>query len=65
MTRKEKDMEKARRLRNLADRLMRVPVMYGTDQCDCDMLLDLARELEQRHTAMYVQHIGRAKRVQS
>lgn len=33
-------------LRNLAQRLMYVPVMYGTDQADCDRLYRLARELE-------------------
>lgn len=34
-------------LRDLSDRLMRVPVMYGTDQSDVDALLALARMLEE------------------
>jgi hypothetical protein len=34
-------------LRNLAERLMHVPVMYGTDQYDCDRLLELARKMVQ------------------
>lgn len=32
-------------LRDLAERLMRVPVMYGTNQCDCDRLLEIATKL--------------------
>lgn len=33
-------------LRDLAERLMHVPVMYGTDQGDVSRLYDIARELE-------------------
>lgn len=33
-------------LRNLAERLLRVPVMYGTDQGDVDRLNRIAAELE-------------------
>lgn len=33
-------------LRNLADRLMRVPVMYGTNQYDVAKLYQLAKEWE-------------------
>lgn len=33
-------------LRNLSERLMRIPTMYGTDQADCDELNHLAQELE-------------------
>lgn len=29
-------------LRDLAERLFRVPVMYGVDQGDCDRLLEIA-----------------------
>lgn len=32
-------------LRNLADRLMSVPVMYGVDQSDAESLLRLAAQL--------------------
>lgn len=34
-------------LRDLADRLMRIPVMYGTDQGDCSRLIEMAKALEQ------------------
>ena len=33
-------------LRDLADRLFKIPVMYGTDQYDCDRLEWIAKELE-------------------
>lgn len=33
-------------LRDLAERLMRVPVMYGTDQSDCDELYTIAKNVE-------------------
>ena len=33
-------------LRDLAERLMRVPPMYGTDQGDVDKLNELAKALE-------------------
>lgn len=32
-------------LRNLAERLMHVPAMYGTDQGDCDRLAEIANGL--------------------
>ena len=35
-------------LRDLANRLMRVPVMYGTDQGDVDRLHRLASKLESK-----------------
>lgn len=31
---------------DLAERLMRIPVMYGTDQGDIDRLNEIARKLE-------------------
>lgn len=34
-------------LRDLAERLMHIPVMYGVDQGDADRLDDIARKLEQ------------------
>ena len=40
--------EKIAYLRDLAERLMHVPVMYGTDQGDVDTSLTIARELEQK-----------------
>jgi len=33
-------------LRDLAERLMAVPVLYGVDQGDVDRLLAIARQLE-------------------
>ncbi len=39
-------------LRSLAERLMRVPVMYGTDQGDVDRLSQIARQLENRRKEM-------------
>ena len=36
-------------LYNLASRLMHVPVMYGTDQGDCDRLADIAAKLERQN----------------
>lgn len=36
-------------LRNLSDRLMEVPCMYGTDQYDCDRLNEIAHLMEQRN----------------
>lgn len=33
-------------LRDLADRIMCIPVIYGTDQSDVDTLLQLARKIE-------------------
>jgi hypothetical protein len=33
-------------LRDLAERLMAVPAMYGTDQGDVDRLLEIAKELD-------------------
>ena len=33
-------------LRDLAERLMRVPVMFGVDQGDIDQLIALAQEIE-------------------
>lgn len=32
-------------LRDLAERLMQVPVMYGVDQGDVDRLIDIANQL--------------------
>lgn len=40
--------EKIKFLRDLAERLMSIPVMYGTDQGDVDILLEIARELENK-----------------
>lgn len=42
----DKEPTNAEYLRDLAERLMRVPVMYGTDQGDCYRLYEIARELE-------------------
>ncbi len=42
----EKELNSAEYLRDLAERLMRVPVMYGTDQSDVSRLYEIARELE-------------------
>lgn len=33
-------------LRDLAERLMSIPAMYGTDQCDVDRLYACANELD-------------------
>lgn len=33
-------------LRDLAERLMRIPVKYGTDQGDVDRLIQIAKMLE-------------------
>jgi hypothetical protein len=33
-------------LRDLAERLMHIPVMYGIDQGDSDRLAEIAREIE-------------------
>ncbi len=33
-------------LRDLAERLMRIPVMYGTDQSDVSRLYDIADKLK-------------------
>jgi hypothetical protein len=33
-------------LRNLADRIFRIPVMYSVDQGDCDKLREIARAIE-------------------
>jgi hypothetical protein len=38
-------MNHAEYLRDLAERLMRVPVMYGTDQSDCSKLYDIANDI--------------------
>lgn len=32
-------------LKDLADRLMKIPVMYGTDQADVDKLYEIANKL--------------------
>lgn len=37
----------SRYLRDLAERLMRVPVLYGTDQSDCDELSAIAQMLDE------------------
>lgn len=36
----------ADRMRDLAERLMRIPVMYGVDQGDVDQLIEAAAEIE-------------------
>lgn len=41
-----KELNSAEYLRDLAERLMRVPVMYGTDQDDVNRLCEIARELD-------------------
>lgn len=43
---KEPEPTTSEYLRDLATRLMGVPIMYGTDQYDVDTLLRIARELE-------------------
>jgi hypothetical protein len=43
-----KELPTVEYLRDLAERLMRVPVMYGTDQGDVDRLLAIARLVEKR-----------------
>lgn len=35
-------------LRELAERIMRIPVMHGTNQADCDRLLAIARDLQEQ-----------------
>ena len=35
-------------LRELAERLMSVPIMYGIDQGDVDRLIEIANQLESR-----------------
>ena len=38
-------------LRDLAERLMRIPVVHGTDQGDVSRLLEIARREERRYQA--------------
>ena len=40
-------------LRNLADRLFRVPGVYGTDQYDCDRLQSIADSLKGGSSASF------------
>jgi hypothetical protein len=35
-------------LRDLAERLMRIPVKYGTDQSDVDRLYHIARQFDEK-----------------
>jgi len=41
-----KELNSAEFLRDLAERLMRVPIMYGTDQGDVSRLYEIAKEIE-------------------
>lgn len=42
----EVELTDVKYLRDLAQRLFRVPVMYGVDQGDCSRLEDIATNLE-------------------
>jgi hypothetical protein len=42
----DEELNSAEYLRDLAERLMRVPVMYGTDQGDVSRLYEIAQELD-------------------
>jgi hypothetical protein len=41
-----RDLTDVEYLRDLAERLRHIPVMYGTDDGDIDRLLEIARALE-------------------
>lgn len=43
-------------LRGLAERLMCIPVMHGTDQSDCDRLAEIAESLSPAHVAAVNSH---------
>jgi len=45
----EDDLSDAAYLRDLSDRLMRVPVMYGVDQGDVERLADMGSKLKARY----------------
>jgi hypothetical protein len=44
-------------LRDLAERLMAVPVMYGVDQSDIDRLNDIARRITGLQMALDLMHV--------
>jgi hypothetical protein len=46
------DYSDVEHLRDLAERLMSIPVMYGTDQGDTDRLLESARRIETLEAAL-------------
>ena len=45
---REGEMTDAEYLADLSERLMGVPIMYGTDQSDCDRLNEIATKLGEK-----------------
>ena len=44
----EKELNDTEYLRDLAERIMHIPVMYGTDQLDASRLYRIAKRLEKK-----------------
>lgn len=42
----DEDLTDVEYLRDLAKRIFQIPVMYGTDQADCDRLCHIADKLD-------------------